>query len=539
LLHLFRDEKYGNMLMTGQDITVGEGMTGRVQWLTSPRPFVQRVSAQVKTGMSRGLNPDNDVTPGIREVENPGSVVDWVITGAGEVKAAKEIKGTKYRVLYRDSSKSSWGSLPGLDWTDPESFPLGFSADAGTLYVGRISPEGTWAIYPYNLGSRTLGEALVAHRRYDIVNPAYKLHMNGVPISELIYSLKSRELLGVRYATDYPRVLWLDEGLAKVQATLDAVLPKKINSITDLSDDMQRLIVLSWSSQDPGTYYLFDRGTQKLERLNARMPWLDPEKMSEMRPIRYKARDGAMINGYVTLPLNREMKNLPLVVLPHGHYRSRTYWGFNPTVQFLVSRGYAVLQPNYRGSAGYGDGFYHAADKQAGQLAQADLADGVRWAIEQKLADPSRVALIGDGSIGGHIALMGLIKEPELYRCGVSNGGHTDLIKTIDRANFMPDFYLVLLEQLGDPSVTEEAAALRQASPVTHAGKIKVPVLITHDKDDLKWSYNQSKDMAASLRQTGGDVEFISDYDLKHGYENRGKWLKEVEVFLQKHMPAE
>lgn len=537
-LYLFRDDKLANMLMTGQDITVGAGMTGRVQWVYSQRPYVQRVSAQVKTGMSRGLNPDNDETPGVREVENPGNVIDWVITGTGEVRAATEIKGTSYRVLYRDTVKSSWGPLPGLDWSDPESFPLGFSADAAILYVGRISPEGTWAIYPYQLANRQLGEALVAHPRYDVVYPYYEPSMNGVRLNEMIYSLKTRELLGVRYVTDYPRMLWLEAGLAEVQAALDAALPSKVNSIVSLSDDQQRLIVLSWSSRDPGTYYLFDRGTQKLEKLTPRMPWLDPDKMAEMHPVRYKARDGEMIHGYITLPLNREVRNLPLVILPHGRPWGRTHWGFDPTAQFLASRGYAVLQANYRGSVGYGSAFFQAGDKQALLLAQADLADGVRWAVEQKLADPARIAIVGEGNFGGGIALAGMVSEPALYCCGVSNAGFSDWMKTLDKANFMPDTYQFLMEKIGNPEVPAEAAVLREASPINHVAKFKRPVLITHDDDDMKWIYNQSRSLATGLRQAGAAVEFVSDYNLKYGYENRGKWLREVEAFLNKHMPA-
>ena len=537
LVHLFRDEQYGKMLMTGQDIAKGEGMGGNVAFFTPNRPFVQEINPSLVSGISSGLEANNDWGPEIRVVENPGGVVGWVATAEGEVKAAKEIKGTKYHTLYRESGKSAWAALPGLDWSDPEAYPLGFSADGATLYVGRVSPEGTWGIYPYDLAKRSLGEAIIAHKKYDIVNPESVDSANGVPQQALIYSPKDRRLLGVRYVTEFPRVFWLDEGLAEVQTALDQALPRKINTITSMSDDLQRLIVLSWTSQDPGTYYLFDRGTLKLEKLMARMPWIDATQMAEKKAIRFKARDGVVINGYLTLPPGKGPANLPLVVLPHDATWGRYVWGFDASVQFLASRGYAVLQINHRGSAGYGERFRGAADKQAGRLTVADLADGARWAIGQKTADPARIGIVGFGKLAGNYCLLSLATEPELYCCGVDNGGFTDWSRSMDKSRIMPDFYAAWIEKFGDP--VDSGALLTEISPLNNAAKIKAPVLVMHDKQDENWTYNQSKDMVAALKQAGRPVEFIDNYDEKYGYLTAAKYMTDTMAFLQKHMPAD
>jgi dipeptidyl aminopeptidase/acylaminoacyl peptidase len=539
LLHRFLDEKAGRVLMTGKEIATGEGMGRNVSYFYPDRPFVQEITPNTVSGMSQGMDADTAPDPVTRVVENPGSVVDWVVTSGGQVKAAKEIKGTKYRTLYRADDQAGWGPLPGLDWNDPQAYPLGFSADSGTLYVGRITPDGTWGVYPYDLRQHSLGEPVIAHKKYDIVHPAYTAQTNGVSLQGLIYSPKERAMLGVRYMTEYPRVLWLDPGLAEVQVALDRVLPKKVNSITSMSDDLQRLIVLSWSAQDPGTYYLFDRRTQKLEKLMARMPWIDATTMAETSAIRFRARDGALINGYFTLPPGKGRVNSPLVVMPHAAIWGRHVWGFDPFVQFLASRGYAVLEVNHRGSVGYGEPFRAAADKRTAQLAVADCADGVRWAIAQKLADPARVGIVGQGKLAGCYALLSLATEAGSYCCGVDGGGFTDWSRSIDKSRIMPDEYVALVEKFGDPANSAEALWLQEISPLNQAAKIKAPVLVTHDKLDDNWTYNQSKDMVAALKQAGGKVEFLNKYDERYGYLTLAKYMNDTLAFLQRHMPAD
>jgi len=522
-LFLFRDEAEGMMLMNVYEIATGTGMR-RVQYYKPERPMILKVYPRTGNRM--------------REVENPGNVVAWGVNPQGVATVAVEIKGTEYRAIYRANAEAAWETLRGMDWTDPQVRPVGFSANGQTLYVTRITPAGTWGIYPYNLAQRQLGEPLLVNERYDIIPGHGRAGANSLLYQMPIYSPKERELLGFRYLTDFPRTLWLDPALAQVQVALDQALPEKINTVVSLSDDLQRMMVLSWTASDPGTYYFFDRAAQKLEKLVARMPWIDPARMADVLPLRFKARDGLMINGYLTVPKGREPKHLPLVVLPHEDPWIRDTWAFNPTAQFLANRGYAVLQVNFRGSSGYGEDFRNSGRRQIGGKMQQDVADGVRWAIRQNLADPARVGIIGFNAHGGAAALMGLALEPDLYRCGVASFPYTDWVKVIDKTEMDPDAYAYYTEWMGNPDTN--LAELRAISPLNLANQIKAAVLLIHNSEDDDWNFNQTKAMAAALKKAGREVEFKTKYkDLRYGYERRARWLGEIEAFLAQHMPAD
>ncbi len=533
MLYTSRDAKSPILLMTGNDVEVLEGTGPVTAFWANHRPFVQRVNPQGVQGMATGLNDAfEDNVSATREVENPGNVADWVVDADGQVRAGKEIKNNKYHVLYRSSDKGSWQSLPGLGWEDPQAFPLGFSDDGRILYVGRISPFSTWAVYPYDLSKNILGEPILAHAKFDIVHPIH----DGT--QGLIYSPKERRLLGLRYETEYPRTLWLDAGMAEVQAALDQALPNKINIIASLSDDLQKMVVRSWTAQDPGTYYLFDRAGPKLEKFMASMPWIKPEQMSDMKPFRFKSRDGVLLNGYLVLPAGKEAKNLPLVVLIYGLDRPR--WGFDAQAQFWASRGYAVMRAGARGMAGYGDTIYNAANGQIARMVATDMADGVRWAIGQKVVDPARVAIVGVGELGGHFALQSLVTEPELYCCGVDSSGYTDWSKTLDRSKVMPDGLDLMMDRLGIPDTPDAPARLQAVSPIYNIDKIRAPLLITYNRKNFAedWLNNQSKDLAAKMKAAGKTVELISDYDEEYGYQTMAKYLNDRLAFVQKHMPA-
>jgi dipeptidyl aminopeptidase/acylaminoacyl peptidase len=537
LLYLYRDEEYGKMLMTGQDIDLVDSPHER--FFYPNRPYVQQINPSLVMGIGSGISADEQGTNiTTRMVENPGNVVDWIVTPQGEVSAAKAVRGTTYHVLYRASDKDPWSDLPGLGWNDPEAYPLGFSADAATLYVGRVSPGGTWGVYPYDLNKRSLGETILVDQRYDIVHPVYTPVTNGISQQALVFSPKERALLGIRYVTEYPRVLWLDPGMAQVQAALDQALPNKINTMVNFSDDLDRIIVLSWTAQDPGAYYLFDRGTRQLEKLLSRMPWLNEASLADVKPFRFRARDGVVINGYLTVPPGKSLQNLPTVVLVED-YMNRLVWGFDPVAQFLASHGYAVLQVDPRGTAGHGVAFYHLGSKQAGRGAQADISDATRWAIAQKIVDPAHVTIMGWGRFGGYFAVTSLMADPGLYCCGVDQAGATDWAKVMDKGRIMPDYYLEFAEKFGDPELSAEAAVLKANSPLFNAVAVRDPLLVMHDKLDMKWTYNQSKDLAEAMKQAGRSVEFKNDYDERYGYQTMAKYLNDALGFIQKHMPAD
>jgi dipeptidyl aminopeptidase/acylaminoacyl peptidase len=475
-----------------------------------------------------------------RVEQNPGNVEGWLADSAGVIRVALESKGGIARTVYRESAKAPWAALPGMDWNDTVVRPLGLGADGTTLYVNRKSSAGRWAVYPYDLVRHTFGEAVIEHGLFDIIPNGWLAHANGVPLQTLVFAPdRPGELLGVRFLTEFPRTVWFDAALEQVQGALDAALPRKINTVVSLSDDRQRMIVQSWSAGDPGTFYLFDAKTQKLAKLLDRMPWITAAKMAETTAVRFKARDGEAIQGYLTLPPGREGKNLPLMVLVHGGPQTRDVWGYDPDVQFLANRGYAVLQVNYRGSIGFGDAFLKLGRRQVGAATQQDITDGARWLIKQGIADAQRVGIMG-GSFGGYSALMGLAQEPGLYRCGVSIAGVTDWVELIKtKAAMFPRSYGFNVGLVGDP--VKDAAALREISPVHLADRMTAPLLLIHGRDDPAVPFPQAQAMVAALEKAARPPEFMSKYNEQHGllnYGNRVEMYRRLDQFLQKHLPA-
>ena len=253
-----------------------------------------------------------------------------------------------------------------------------------------------------------------------------------------------------------------------------------------------------------------------------------------MRPISYNSRDGLIIHGYLTLPKGKEAKNLPVVVNPHGGPWVRDNWGFNSEVQLLASRGFAVLQMNYRGSTGYGRSFWEAGFKQWGGKMQNDITDGVEWLIQQGIADPKRVAIYG-ASYGGYAVLAGLAFTPDVYACGVDYVGVSNIftmIKTIPSywKPLMAEFY----EKVGHPEKEEEF--LRSISPVFHADKIKAPLFIAQGARDPRVNKSESDQMVAALAARGIKVEYMVKENEGHGFrneENRFEFYEAMEKFLQ------
>src|SRR5262249_745354 len=295
-------------------------------------------------------------------------------------------------------------------------------------------------------------------------------------------------------------------------------------------------VVSASNDRSMRTEYLYDATTQELTKLADLAPWLDEQELVRMLPITYRARDGLMINGYLTLP-HGGGKNLPLVVNPHGGPWARDAWGYNPEVQFLASRGYAVLQMNFRGSTGYGRKFWEMSFKQWGKAMQDDITDGVRHLIQEGVADPKRVAIYG-GSYGGYPTLAGLTLPPERYACGIHYGGVSHpftLLGTIPP--YWKPFLDMWHEMVGDPE--RDKTLLEQASPVFHADQIRVPLLIAQGAKDPRVNVAESDQMVAALKQRGVAVEYILKDNEGHGFhneENRFEFYEAMERFLAKHL---
>jgi dipeptidyl aminopeptidase/acylaminoacyl peptidase len=264
---------------------------------------------------------------------------------------------------------------------------------------------------------------------------------------------------------------------------------------------------------------------------------LKEEDMAEMKPIKYIARDGKVINGYLTLPKGIPAKNLPVVINPHGGPWARDEWGFNPEVQFLANRGYAVLQMNFRGSVGYGRAFWEASFKQWGLTMQNDITDGVNWLIEQGIADPKHVAIYG-ASYGGYATLAGITLTPDLYACAVDYVGVSNLFTFMSTIPpYWKPYLDMMYEMVGDPE--KDKALMTAASPVFHVDKIKCPLFIAQGANDPRVAKAESDQMVEALKKRGIDVPYMVKDNEGHGFgneENRMDFYREMERFFGKYL---
>ena len=351
------------------------------------------------------------------------------------------------------------------------------------------------------------------------------------------YSHKRKVLTVITYITWKTERKFLDPQTEELFKKVRKHLPKDEISITSPNKNEDIFIVRRFSDRSLGTYYLYEAASDKLTKLADISPWLKEEEMCEMKPITYPSRDGLTINGYLTLPDGAAPKNLPVVVNPHGGPWARDSWRFNPEVQFLANRGFAVLQMNFRGSTGYGRKFWEASFKQWGKKMQDDITDGVLWLIKQGIADPKRVAIYG-GSYGGYATLAGVTFTPDLYACAVDYVGVSNLftfMKTI------PPYWKPLLEMVyemvGNPEKDKEL--LESASPVFHVDKIKVPLFVAQGANDPRVNINESNQIVEALKKRGVPVEYMVKDNEGHGFrneENRFDFYEAMEKFLTKHL---
>ena len=493
---------------------------------------------------SERLYPDvlelNTITGGGRPVaKNPGNVTNWLSDDKGVVRIGIAHEKDENRVMYRDSADAGWRTLPLASRGHAELRPLGFDSLNGNFYVAGFNEQGRWSVFPFDLSTGTLGEAIVSDPVYDTLGSGFTPSFNGIALTHAIFSESRQKLIGISYFAETPRVKWLDPEFAKIQVAVDRALPKTANMLVNQSRDDNQLLFLAYSDRDAGTYYLLDRTAHSFKSIGQCRDWIKPSQMSPTFGIHYEARDGQTINGYLTVPVGHEPRGLPLVVMPHGGPWVRDVWGFDPDVQLLASRGYAVLQMNYRGSRGYGSTFEALGHRQIGGAIQDDIEDGTKWAVAAGVADPKRIAICG-ASYGGYSALFALGKSPGLYQCGISINGVTDWSEMLDRTTHDPILIFARerwTQEIGDPEDNE--SRLREISPVSFADKITVPALIIQARDDRTVPQSQARKMAAAMKDAGHPAEMLflkeGGHSLTHSQERLEAYTTVVS-FLEKYL---
>lgn len=355
------------------------------------------------------------------------------------------------------------------------------------------------------------------------------------------FATDSEELVATFYVGDRIRVYPKDDQVAADLERLRAALPDGDVLVTSSTTDMRRHLISVNRDVDPGSVYTYDRETGDVELLYRSRPELPSEHLAPMKPIRYTARDGLEIPAYLTLPKGVEAKGLPVVVHPHGGPWSRDRWGYDGFAQYLANRGYAVLQPNFRSSTGYGKAFLNRGNRTWGIGAmQHDITDGVQHLIDQGIADPERICIFG-GSYGGYATLAGVTFTPDLYACGIPYVAPSSLITLIES---FPDYWRPFLEgswyrRVGDPEVAEDRVDLQARSPLFHVDQIKVPLLVVHGANDPRVKQHESDQIVVALRDKGHAVEYVVAPDEGHGFrapENNLALAVAMERFLAKHI---
>lgn len=483
----------------------------------------------------------NTKTMGTRNLYNdsvPDGIQDWVLDRKLQPRAALSFDGKQTMgVHWREESSSEWKLLSSYSIfdTDPKAFsPVGIDRD-GVLYVTAInkdSPDLTKALYRYDLKQRQIeAQPLLSLPGFDFEGAMH-------------FDAASKKLLSVSYMQDAPGVEWFDPAMRELQQAVDKQLPNTINLINcTRCTDGRHVVVTATSDIQSPIYFLFDRQTQKLQLMGATRPWLDSRKMAGTADfVRVKARDGMDIPVYVTKPKGKGP--WPTVVMVHGGPNVRgVNWGFNAVNQFLASRGYLVIEPEFRGSMGYGDKLFKAGWKKWGLSMQDDVTDVTRWAIANNLADAKRIAIAG-GSYGGYATMMGLLKEPELYQAGINIVGVTDIemMYTIGWSDFMdadnPWVRFGMPLMIGDKN--KDTAQFATTSPLQQANRIKRPVLMAYGEDDLRVPLPHGTKMRDALIASGNkDVEWVQYEGEGHGFmltkNNVDLWMR-AERFLAKHL---
>jgi dipeptidyl aminopeptidase/acylaminoacyl peptidase len=455
------------------------------------------------------------------DTDNPGNIVSWTADAEFKVRAATAATSDGGSdLLFRETVDKSWETI--RHWgPDDEGGAVSFSVDNKTLYIIGSHDANAQRLIALDLTSRE--ETVIAEdEQYDV---------GGVVIHPT-----TRVIQAVSFYKD--KVQWqvLDQSIAADFEAISQVREGEFSvSSRTLADDTW---LVSYMTDDgPVYYYTYDRKSKTNTFLFSNQPKLEELPLTSMQPISYEARDGLTIHGYLTTPVGIEAKNLPTVLLVHGGPWARDYWGYDPEAQWLANRGYAVLQVNFRGSTGYGKAFLNAANRQWAATMHDDLIDAVNWLVEQGIADPKKIAIMG-GSYGGYAALVGLTFTPDVFAAGVDIVGPSNLVTLMQS---IPPYWApmkaMFAHRLGDLEKEEEF--LKERSPLFFVDRIQKPLLIAQGANDPRVKQAESEQIVEAMKKAGKPVEYVLYTDEGHGFarpENRLHFFAIAEEFLAKYL---
>jgi len=485
-----------------------------INWWSSNEEGASAQSARVRDGFASQVVPP---TPGVER---------WFADHDGRVRAGsgRSEDGITRVVIARARTSGSFAEVTEVGVSQQTEFEFaGFARDENTIYVTAVGESGRKELYAYDLAARRRANTLHADPRYDVGTP--------------LVSPLDGALWAVEVDREKPELHFFDAAAQREQASIDAAFPSTTNRIVSIDRAGEVAIVRTSGDVNPPDYYRYERERKRMDFLFTANPGVDRNLLSATRPVRYTARDGLAISAYLTVPHGSSGKNLPVIVLVHDGPSERASWGWDPVVQFLASRGFAVFQPNYRGSTGYGREHERMGYGQWGLAMQDDLSDGVRWLVAEGIANPTRVGIYGVG-YGGYAALLAAAKTPELFRAAASFGAVTDLVDLLET----PEHYHTSdLNHPTEGKLPGDRAALAALSPARLARQIRVPLLVGHGLDDPIVHESQARAMVDAVEDAGGRIEsHLYRRELHELVEeqNRVEFHEKLAAFFARHLSA-
>lgn len=464
----------------------------------------------------------------ITQVQSPrDGVWNWYADNAGVVRIGTGWLNRRLRVFYRASAGEDLKQIARLKQDDEEAKfwdIIQIISGSNQGYVLQENDEGRVGLYLFDYSTREVVKPVYENPDWDIESVWIK---DGKPVAAF-------------YTDDRQQVVWFDETYAAQYNLLARSLKDTDLWVTSRASDNSRMLVWAGNEADPGVLYIYSPGEKRMDQFAELRPKVNFRYLGRPKPVSYEARDGTTIHAYLTLPRGREAKDLPLIILPHGGpFWVRDQLQYNDEVQLLANRGYAVLQPNFRGSGGYGDDFHELGAGEIGRRMQDDLDDGMDWLVGEGIADPARVCVVG-ASYGGYAAQWAVLRNPERYRCAASWAGVTDWDKMLkyDR-RFLTKKGRARWEGLIEGDGTNP---LDEVSPYRLAEKLSRPLLLAHGTDDSNVPFSQLKRMSKAAKKAPVPPTELVVKDEGHSFtkaENEQAWFDALEAFLAEHNPAD
>ncbi|QQL49876.1 alpha/beta hydrolase family protein [Mucilaginibacter ginkgonis] len=455
-------------------------------------------------------------------INNPGNMTDWFPDGDGEIRLAQSSDGVNKTILFRKDVAAPFRPIITSNFIDQVQ-PISFTTDKNEFYALSNINRDKAALVEINANTGKESKVLYASNDADIEDWGFSKKHNTVE-----YAL---------WEDDKPHIHFLNKYAEARYNELIKQLPGTEIKIIDRDSSENKFVVQSSTDKNPGSFYLYDSKEKQLTKLGDINSDLKPDELCAMTPVSYKASDGLTIHGFLTYPQGNKRTNLPVVVFLRNGPWNRINWGYSADMQFLANRGYAVFQPNYRGSMGYGKAFHRAGFKQVGGKIQQDITDGVNWLISKKIANPKKIAVLGSG-FGGFSALYGSSSHPKMYNCAIVQYGLINFFTYIkDAPPFVKPYLQMTYEMVGNPET--DADSLRAISPVFHADKIKTPLLIFQGAKDPRANISELNQFVRELKRRNVPVTYVlkdNERTYFRSQHNRIQMYADIEKYLDKYM---